>query len=436
MKKFGFLIGNFLKKRILSKGFIMINILFLIIAFLTAYFLGTIKGGIGKSNNSYNENFKTELVFSDDGFKNKDLKKYFYKIFNKSSFPSLTDDESLSISKNKILDSKIKIKEYFKSKNIELGIYFLKDGKSISSYLYLNNESSKIRDYAIRFINNFDAEIAGFNTNKKIDIISDINFNNIKNKQNISTIFLSILLALSITLIVQATQASSIDVVVEKSNRVIEQIILNVSEEKHLMSKVIGGILIAIIQILLIICFLFLAGFVLNRGIIDVIPYIVSDMGLFLPILFGVLFSIVGTFLFIIIFVYLAAISNGQEDFGTISGPFLGIIIFLLNIPLVLFRFKSIKIVHDIIMVFNYLPPFSIITSPALLISNEIMWYDALVSFLIIITLSTTIFYMLIPSYKMAILNYNSSNLKLFKRIAFYIKSARQRKKQIKENRK
>ena len=202
------------------------------------------------------------------------------------------------------------------------------------------------------------------------------------------------------------------------------------------MSKVIGGILIAIVQILLIICFLFLAGFVLNRGIIDVIPYIVSDMGLFLPILFGVLFSIVGTFLFIIIFVYLAAISNGQEDFGTISGPFLGIIIFLLNIPLTLFRFKSIKIVHDIIMVFNYLPPFSIITSPALLISNEIMWYDALVSFLIIITLSTTIFYMLIPSYKMAILNYNSSNLKLFKRIAFYIKSARQRKKQIKENRK
>lgn len=436
MKKFGFLIGNFLKKRILSKGFIMVNILFLIIAFLTAYFLGTIKGGIGKSNNSYNENFKTELVFSDDGFKNEDLKKYFYKIFNKSSFPSLTDDESLSISKNKILDSKSKIKEYFKSNNIELGIYFLKDGKSIRSYLYLNNESSKIRDYAIRFINSFDAEISGFNTNKKIDIISDINFNNIKNKQNISTIFLSILLALSITLIVQATQASSIDVVVEKSNRVIEQIILNVSEEKHLMSKVIGGILIAIVQILLIICFLFLAGFVLNRGIIDVIPYIVSDMGLFLPILFGVLFSIVGTFLFIIIFVYLAAISNGQEDFGTISGPFLGIIIFLLNIPLALFRFKSIKIVHDIIMVFNYLPPFSIITSPALLISNEIMWYDALVSFLIIITLSTTIFYMLIPSYKMAILNYNSSNLKLFKRIAFYIKSARQRKKQIKENRK
>ena len=152
-------------------------------------------------------------------------------------------------------------------------------------------------------------------------------------------------------------------------------------------------------------------------------------------ILFGVLFSIAGTFLFIIIFVYLAAISNGQEEFTTISGPVLGLVIVLFYIPIGLFYFKSIRVVHNIIMVFNYLPPFSIIVSPILLISKEIMWYDAFISLLIIVTISANTFYVLIPSYKAAILNYNS-NLKLFKRIGFYIKEAKRRKKQTKENKK
>ena len=430
MKKFGFLIGNFLKKRILSKGFIITNVIFLVLAFLIAYIPGVIKGG-SRIKPDYEENFKSEIVFSYDAeYENDKLEKYFFNVFNKSYFPNLKQDSSNLKIKNE------KIKEYFKKQNISLGIYLVKNSENkISSYLYLGTESEKVKNAAAKFINTFDSEISGFNSNKKIDVISDINFNSIIKRQRITATFSTILVGLVITLIIQSVQTSSVDVVLEKSNRVIEQIILNVSEEKHLLSKVLGGVLVSIIQILLIVSFLFLAGFIVNKGIIDIIPYVVSDTELFLPILFGVLFSIAGTFLFIIIFVYLAAISNGQEEFTTISGPVLGLVIVLFYIPIGLFYFKNIRVVHNILMVFNYLPPFSIIVSPILLISKEIMWYDAFVSLLIIATLSANVFYILIPSYKAAILNYNS-NLKLFKRIGFYIKEAKRRKKELKENKK
>ena len=438
MKKFGFLIGNFLKKRILSKGFIITNVIFLVLAFLIAYIPGVIKGG-SRIKPDYEENFKSEIVFSYDAeYENDKLEKYFFNVFNKSYFPNLKRDSSnLKIKKNLNLDNNHeKIKEYFKKQNISLGIYLVKNSENkISSYLYLGTESEKVKNAAAKFINTFDSEISGFNSNKKIDVISDINFNSIIKRQRITATFSTILVGLVITLIIQSVQTSSVDVVLEKSNRVIEQIILNVSEEKHLLSKVLGGVLVSIIQILLIVSFLFLAGFIVNKGIIDIIPYVVSDTELFLPILFGVLFSIAGTFLFIMIFVYLAAISNGQEEFTTISGPVLGLVIVLFYIPIGLFYFKNIRVVHNILMVFNYLPPFSIIVSPVLLISKEIMWYDAFVSLLIIATISANTFYVLIPSYKAAILNYNS-NLKLFKRIGFYIKEAKRRKKELKENKK
>lgn len=238
-------------------------------------------------------------------------------------------------------------------------------------------------------------------------------------------VFLAIYMGLMITMITTTFQISGTDVINEKNARIVEQIMMNVSSGKHFYSKVIGGLIFSIIQLLLGFIYMLIAVAAVRITALPQIPATISEYSLFGPISIALAFTLLATIIGGVIATTLAGLANSQEEYSQISFPFMMIltVCFYLGI-----FFTQLSAAYTyIIKAFSYIPIISLFIAPASYIAGSINILSVIISLLGNILFIEIFSILVFPQYKDSLLNYDSKE-KLFKRLFTNIKEKRSKK--------
>ena len=227
-------------------------------------------------------------------------------------------------------------------------------------------------------------------------------------------------------LVIMATQFLGVDIIEEKSSKAIETIIASVPAKVHFLSKIAASISFLLIQ----------SGVLLSFGLLALLVSrlfaasdsfeglnLLSELASRIPnwpsiLMISLLFMFFGALLFLVLAALLASISTTQEDYQQFQAP----LIFLILGGYYMTIFLPLLDANGVLQVFSYIPFFSTMVAPMAYIRGAITLLEAIISLGITIAFVVLFIYYISPVYRVAILSYDET--KFFKRIKFYFKKA------------
>lgn len=248
-----------------------------------------------------------------------------------------------------------------------------------------------------------------------------------------STIFPIVILPF-FTLTMFLVQMIGAEINEEKTTRGMEIIISNVSPKVHFLSKIISGNVFVLLQGLLLIVYLLIGifiryistgvlvngGNILSGGVGSYINKITSSleltgvldkMQIIIPI---TLILMVVTFIaYSLVAGILASMTTNMEDYQQVQTPIMVIsfISYYLSVAAAMFKGSIF------IKVLSFIPFFSALLAPSLLVLGQITIVDAVISILLTVGLIFVLVKYGLRIYKVGILNYSGTHLwkKMFK---------------------
>lgn len=248
-----------------------------------------------------------------------------------------------------------------------------------------------------------------------------------------STIFPIVILPF-FTLTIFLVQMIGAEINEEKTTRGMEIIISNVSPKTHFLSKIISGNVFVLLQGLLLVVYLLIGifiryistgvlingGNILSGGVGSYVNKITSSLELTgvldkLQIIIPItLILIVVTFIaYSLVAGILASMTTNMEDYQQVQTPIMIIsfISYYLSVAAAMFKGSIF------IKVLSYIPFFSALLAPSLLVLGQITIVEAIISILLTVGLIFILVKYGLRIYKVGILNYSGSHLwkKMFK---------------------
>lgn len=248
-----------------------------------------------------------------------------------------------------------------------------------------------------------------------------------------STIFPIVILPF-FTLTMFLVQMIGAEINEEKTTRGMEIIISNVSPKTHFLSKIISGNVFVLLQGLLLVVYLLIGifiryistgvlvngGNILSGGVGSYVNKITSSleltgvldkMQIIIPI---TLILMVVTFIaYSLVAGILASMTTNMEDYQQVQTPIMIIsfISYYLSVAAAMFKGSIF------IKVLSYIPFFSALLAPSLLVLGQITIVEAIISILLTVGLIFILVKYGLRIYKVGILNYSGSHLwkKMFK---------------------
>lgn len=248
-----------------------------------------------------------------------------------------------------------------------------------------------------------------------------------------STIFPIVILPF-FTLTMFLVQMIGAEINEEKTTRGMEIIISNVSPKTHFFSKIISGNVFVLLQGILLVVYVLIGIFIryistgalLNKGslltgglaeYVKEITYslqltgVLDKIQVIIPI--TLILMLVTFVAYSLVAGILASMTTNMEDYQQVQTPIIIIsfISYYLSIAAAMFEGSIF------IKVLSFIPFFSALLAPSLLVLGQITILDAIISILITIALVWVLFKYGLKIYKIGILNYSSTNLwkKMFK---------------------
>ncbi len=433
-KKWMYLTKMSLLKKIKSKWFVAVNLLFL---FLIVFLLNidTIVSFFG---GDFSE--KTKIILVD---KTKQVEPIF-----ESFVSSLENTSGESIRYQIQISSKTEAFEKKKLKGEkEILVVLDKDPENYLAAKIISTEKINSLDYQIlvQAINQTKGEYAlslsGIDPLELSKIPSPIQIQRevLSNKQSIDegmdmimgSVFPTIILPFFM-LIIFLVQMIGADICEEKSTKSMEVIISNVSPKVHFASKVVAANLFVILQGLLLLVYVivaFLLRSVLSDG--NAIGSLTSSLGgvweslkavgfidklwYFIPTV--LLLMLVSFVAYSLLAGILASITTSMEDFQQIQTPIMLLCLGGYYLAIMASIFNG----SIFIRILSYIPFISSLLSPALFVLGEINLFDMILSILITIFVNYLLIHFGMRIYKAGILNY--SNEKVWTKFAKVIKN-------------
>ena len=248
-----------------------------------------------------------------------------------------------------------------------------------------------------------------------------------------STIFPIVILPF-FTLTMFLVQMIGAEINEEKTTRGMEVIISNVSPKTHFLSKIISGNVFVLLQGLLLVVYLLIGifiryistgvlingGNILSGGVGSYVNKITSSLELTgvldkLQIIIPItLILMVVTFIaYSLVAGILASMTTNMEDYQQVQTPIMIIsfISYYLSVAAAMFKGSIF------IKVLSYIPFFSALLAPSLLVLGQITIVEAIISILLTVGLIFILVKYGLRIYKVGILNYSGSHLwkKMFK---------------------
>lgn len=248
-----------------------------------------------------------------------------------------------------------------------------------------------------------------------------------------STIFPIVILPF-FTLTMFLVQMIGAEINEEKTTRGMEIIISNVSPKTHFLSKIISGNVFVLLQGLLLVVYLLIGifiryistgvlingGNILSGGVGSYVNKITSSLELTgvldkLQIIIPItLILMVVTFIaYSLVAGILASMTTNMEDYQQVQTPIMIIsfISYYLSVAATMFKGSIF------IKVLSYIPFFSALLAPSLLVLGQITIVEAIISILLTVGLIFILVKYGLRIYKVGILNYSGSHLweKMFK---------------------
>lgn len=248
-----------------------------------------------------------------------------------------------------------------------------------------------------------------------------------------STIFPIVILPF-FTLTMFLVQMIGAEINEEKTTRGMEIIISNVSPKVHFLSKIISGNVFVLLQGLLLVVYLLIGifiryistgvlvngGNILSGGVGSYVNKITSSleltgvldkMQIIIPI---TLILMVVTFIaYSLVAGILASMTTNMEDYQQVQTPIMVIsfISYYLSVAAAMFKGSIF------IKVLSFIPFFSALLAPSLLVLGQITIVDAIISILLTVVLIFVLVKYGLRIYKVGILNYSGTHLwkKMFK---------------------
>lgn len=428
--KFKFLIKYSLKKKIINKWFIGVNILLLFLFICLINFDKIITFFGGDFDNIYN----IIVIDNTDEF-------YYYL---DTSLTMIKESEILSFDYNLELDDSIVVDnltiDNLDKNNIILVInndddmivdMITKESIDTITYQILLNvlDSTKVN----YLLNNLELD-----TQTYLEISSPIIINrqilnenySLENDNFILTMAIPILILPFFMLSIFLVQIIGAEVNEEKSTKSMEIILSNVSAKIHFLSKVIAGNLFVLMQGFLLFLYTLIGLIVrilvgansITNGFSEQFSQtydsfkttgIIDDLWFIIPlILLLLIISLLG---YSLIAAILSAMTTNQEDFQQIQTPIMIISLVGYYLAMASSLFKG----SLFIKICSYIPFISAILSPTLLISQEITVLDFSLAIVFMFIMILFLFKYGLRAYKVGILNYSSNKLwtKLYKSI-------------------
>lgn len=248
-----------------------------------------------------------------------------------------------------------------------------------------------------------------------------------------STIFPIVILPF-FTLTMFLVQMIGAEINEEKTTRGMEIIISNVSPKVHFLSKIISGNVFVLLQGLLLVVYLLIGifiryistgvlvngGNILSGGVGSYVNKITSSleltgvldkMQIIIPI---TLILMVVTFIaYSLVAGILASMTTNMEDYQQVQTPIMVISFILYYLSVAAAMFKG----SIFIKVLSFIPFFSALLAPSLLVLGQITIVDAIISILLTVGLIFVLVKYGLRIYKVGILNYSGTHLwkKMFK---------------------
>ena len=429
--KLKFLTGVSLKRKIKTKWFVAANIILAVLIIAVANIDSVIKffGGdfdknteiyvIDNTNMTFEPLKDTLVGFSKQVYDNAEYKVKLYK------------------------KSEKKLKSEIKDEDKKIGIVIDDSLENVLKVKVISNGYIEALDYQViqQAINQTKQSIAIVKSNIPVEelnkIYSSIEIERVildeeKKSDNetmeiiMSTVFPIIILPVFM-LIIFLTQMIGTEINDEKTTRGMEIIISNVSPKTHFFSKVLAGNIFVVLQGALILLYgaigLVVRGFIGTSSITsmlsDKIPALdsllstefVAKMVYILPLSFILLLV---TFLaYSLLAGILASMTTNAEDFNQLQTPLMIISLAGYYMAMMAGMFKGSLLIRF----FSYVPLFSAILSPSLLVLGQIGIIDVIVSIALLILFNYLLIKYGLKIYKVGILNYSSKDLwkKMFK---------------------
>lgn len=440
MRKFLYLTGYSIKKKLKSKSFLITNIIILILIVAVANLDSIVKlfGG------EFNENINI-VVVDNTGIAYNDFKLYFEKnkdlIFesNREVEIELSDKDEEEI-KEEVKDSKnIAVVFNNDEENFINAEVITKGYINTTIYQPIVESINKVRyQIALESSSITEEELATLNEQVVINrIILDENKTSEEETINAMVgILFPILLLPAFLLILFLIQIIGGEINEEKTTRSMEIIISNVSAKTHLFSHLIADNVFIFVQMFLIGIYGFIgstikaatgSGNIISSAIteeftgtagdlIEVIEKsgILDKMVYVVPI--ALILLILSFFSYSFLAAVLASMSTNLEDYQQVQTPIMIVLLsgFYLSIMSSLFEGSIF------IKALSYVPLLSCMLSPTLLIVDQISIVDSIISIIIMIVFIAVTYIYGIRIYRTGILNYSSD--KIWRRM---IKAAR-----------
>ncbi len=242
-------------------------------------------------------------------------------------------------------------------------------------------------------------------------------------------------------LLMMAVQFVGGSIVEEKSSKAIEYIIANVSPQQHFFAKISTSLIALVVQTVLMVIYGLVASLIsviiFNQGFSgmgSISEVLTGSLGLdkeivdallkYLPltIVYLILFSGLGGLMMMVLMAFVASISTTNEEYQQFQSPMM--IVMLIGFYGAMFG-PMFGQGNLFVRIMAYIPFFSPLMVPSLYLAGSITWWDALISLALLLITTVVVYKLIMPMYKQAILSYDTGE-KLGKRIkkAFKAKDA------------
>ncbi|MCK9427076.1 MAG: ABC transporter permease [Acholeplasmataceae bacterium] len=418
MSKFSYLLRFQLLKRFKSKTFVITNIIVFLLLLLVAnlnhiinaFDKGEADAYIMVVNQTGKESFMDDLGALEE--------EYYTEGMGRIHFEILTDYDENSTERNILIasfDDDI-LKAELKNSHLN----FLKQN-TLQSYLQMLKNN-----YLFEGLDKEEIELLEKLQTPLILIVETED--EATTAKEILSLFSMILSIPMFMLIVFSVQYIGGSIVEEKSSKAIEYLIANVSPKQHFFAKILTSFTFLVVQMLLMLVYGLVGGFLsafvfgkasggsLNQILASNFGLDVSDMKeiltyLPLALFFFLAFAGLGGLLFMVIMAFIAAISNSNEDFQQFQSP----LMILMLVGFYGALFGTMAGPNIVVKILGYIPFFSPFMAPSLFLANIYSWYETLISLLVLSITTYTIYKLIMPAYKTAILSYDTD--KFLKRI-------------------
>lgn len=234
-------------------------------------------------------------------------------------------------------------------------------------------------------------------------------------------------------MLVMLMQFIGMDILEEKSSKSIEYIISNVEPVKHFGSKIVSSVLFLIIQSLIFLVAGVIGAFIatsVGGSIMDSITSsdipatdlasvreLIANLPMIILVL--VLFIVFGFTFYLVMVAVFAAMATSMEDYQQFITPVMLLVVATFYFAM----FGSIFSGANILKIAGYIPIFAPMITPLLYISGEYTIIETLISLGILVIFDAFVIYFGSPLYKVSILDYSQD--KFFKKIMKIIRKAK-----------